>query len=78
MSVIKCNYADDADSNKQQWETVNSVTDQIHKSQSRLRSVQTLTEAAAFVMSVKQADEQCNDDDDQNNIICWVRWELDE
>ncbi len=55
--MIKCDCADDADGNEQQQKTVNSAINQIHRNQSRLKSIQTLTKAAAFMTDVRQADE---------------------
>ena len=73
MSVIKCDCADDADSNEQWRETVNSSADQIHESQSRLKSIWMLTETVTFVTDVRQAHEQYDDDDDQNDTVYWVK-----
>ena len=71
--MIKYDYVNDADSNEQWWETVDSSADQIYESQSELRNIQILTEAAAFMINVRQAHEQYNNDDDQNNTVYWVK-----
>ena len=73
MSIIRCDYADNADSDEQWQKTNNCSADQIHERQSELKSIQMLIETAAFMTDVKQAHEQHNDDDDQNDTIHWVK-----
>lgn len=70
MSVIKCDCVNDVSGNEQQQKTINSVTNQIHKSQLRLKSIQILTEVMTFITDVRQVNEQHNNDNNQNNIIC--------
>ena len=64
MSVIKHNCADNASNNEQWKRAVNSSTNQIHESQLKLKSIQTLTEATAWSANVRQVNEQHDDDDD--------------
>ena len=73
MSMIKHDCADDADSNEQWRKTVDSSADWIHRSQLELKSIQTLTETAAWSADVGQADEQHDDDDDQNDTVHWMK-----
>jgi len=72
MLVIRCNYVNDVSNDEQWWETVDSSADWIHENQSELRSIWMLTKMMTFVTDVRQAHEQC-DDDDQNDTIYWVK-----
>ena len=73
MSVIKYDCADDADNNEQWRRAVDSSADWVHESQSELKSIQMLIEAVTWSVSVRQADEQHDDDDDQNDTVHWMK-----
>ena len=73
MLVIRCNYVNDVNNNEQWWETVDSSADWVHEDQSELKSIWMLTKMIAFMTNIRQVHEQYNDDDDQNDIIYWVK-----
>ena len=69
MSVIRYDCADDVSDDEQWWEADDCSADQIHRRQPELRSIQTLAGTVAWSASVGQVNEQCDDNDDQNDII---------